>query len=390
MNTDQNIEKLIQKRFNRNISSKEEEILHQWISESGENLKLYKKMLKHHVYLRDSHLIDQINERKAWSYIDSNITSSRKAKIRYLNIIRYAAAILLPLIMVGAIYYYTMKDDEYKEAFAYIETIQPGTDKAILNLSNGEEIMLENKKADRILFESKNIRIKDSSNMIVYKSKASISSLEQRDRIHVPIGGKYMAKLSDGTKVWLNSDTDFEFAINFTGSNRLVKLSGEAYFEVAEHKSKPFIVRTNGVDITVLGTSFNVSAYKNEKITTTLLEGKVKVSSAIEQEFMEPGDQIDYYQNKLTKKKVDAKSFAEWKDGIFRFKDIRLQDLTKKLSRWYNIDFFFDNDQLKELRFNGKVDKSKPLSEILNILKETNHITYKKSENAILIKQSKK
>jgi ferric-dicitrate binding protein FerR (iron transport regulator) len=380
--------KLIISDFINKISLENEKLLKDWINESQENKLTYKETIKLLIHAKDTELVKEIDEVKAWAIINRN-TTSKKQKIFRLNFYKYAAAILIPVLLSGMIYYLTFykSNNDYQKAFALLENMKPGTQKAILTLSDGQKLFLENRKQNKVLLKNDFREIKDSSNILVYKSIIKSQNLEKMNNVYVPRGGEYKVILSDGTKVWLNSDTKFEFPMMFVGNKRVVALKGEAFFEVAKDKTKPFIVKTKGVDVEVLGTSFNISAYeKDDNIRTTLVEGSVKVISSTEEMLLTPGFQSEYSENKLVMKEIDTDLYTTWKDGVFKFENIRLHDLTTKLGRWYNVDFFFDNDKLKELKFNGAVKRDKPLSVILNILRETNYIDYDVNTNTILIK----
>ena len=383
---------LIIEQFNNTISVADNAILQNWVSGSQENKQTYQKYIKALVLATDLELSKQIDKDKAWSIINSH-TSHRNHKKLILNrILRYAAAILLPVIVGGLVYYFIQfneKNVPIDDTYAQLEAIKPGTKKAVLTLGDGQTILLENKVQNKVLLKSRMLEIKDSSNIIVYKSKSQELGLKNHS-VYVPKGGEYKVILSDGTNVWLNSDTKFDFPIKFSGSERIVSLqSGEAYFEVVENKLRPFIVKTDGMDVKVLGTSFNISAYKNDgQITTTLIEGQVKVISPPEEMVLHPGYQSQFSPDGMVLKKVDPELYIQWKEGLFRFENISLYDLTKRLGRWYSVDFFFDEDFLKEIKFNGAVRKDKPLSSILTILKETNHIAYEVNGDSITIKKN--
>jgi len=174
----------------------------------------------------------------------------------------------------------------------------------------------------------------------------------------------------------------------------VVELDGEAYFEVSKNKNKPFIVRTRGVDVEVLGTSFNVNSYKESlDIVTTLLEGKVKVSAQTGREckslYLTPGMQSVF--NKTTrktelKKHVDTEIFTAWKRGYFMYEDVRLEDMMVDFSRWYNLEVFYEDQECKDLRFTGEFKRYGDFEYILNFLKLTKRVYIRKNGNVIYIK----
>ncbi len=383
---------LVIEQFNNTISAADNAILENWVSESQENKQTYQKYIKALVLATDLELSKQIDKDKAWSIINSHTSHKKPKKLGFRRMLRYAAAIILPIIVGGLVYYFIQvneKNEPIDDTYAQLEAIKPGTKKAVLTLSDGKTILLEDKVQNKVLLNNKMLEIKDSSNIIVYRSKSQDLELKNHS-VYVPKGGEYKVILSDGTNVWLNSDTKFDFPIKFAGNERIVSLqSGEAYFKVVENKLRPFIVKADGMDVKVLGTSFNISAYENDgQITTTLIEGQVKVISPSEEMVLNPGYQSQFSPDGLVLKKVDPELYIQWKEGVFRFENISLYDLTKRLGRWYSVDFFFDEDFLKEIKFNGAVRKDKPLSSILTILKETNHIAYDVNGGTIVIKEN--
>ena len=381
---------LVIEKFNNTISAADNAILNKWISGSQRNKQMYTKYIRALVLAKDLKLSKQINKDKAWSVINSHTNHRKSGKLIFSRIIKYAAAILLPVIVGGLVYYFVQLNEKNKpvdDTYAQLEAIKPGTKKAVLTLGDGKTILLENNVQNKVLLDNKMLEIKDSSNIIVYRTKSQYLDLKNHS-VYVPKGGEYKVILSDGTNVWLNADTKFDFPIKFAGKERIVSLqNGEAYFEVVENKLRPFIVKANGMDVKVLGTSFNISAYENDgQVITTLIEGQVKVISPSEEMVLHPGYQSQFSRDGLVLKKVNPELYIQWKEGVFRFENISLYDLTKRLGRWYSVDFFFDEDFLKEIKFNGAVRKDKPLSSILTILKETNHIAYEVNGDTIVIK----
>ena len=380
---------LIINKLNNTLTEKDKVLLDEWVSGSSSNKELYYKYLKTFTLVNDIELIGHIDKNKAWMIVDERTNPKKPIVKMFRSVFRYAAILGIPLLLGSILLYFIFlnKPDHSTDTFAQLEEIRPGSKKAILTLSDGNTITLDNALQNKVLLKSDKVEIRDSSNAIVYRNISSNQILEN-NKVSVPIGGEYKVILSDGTKVWLNSDTEFEFPVRFIGENREVSLQGEAYFEVTEDESKPFIVKTDGIAIKVLGTSFNVSAYRDDdNITTTLVEGLVNVVSPNEEMVLRPGYQSRYIQNKLVLKKVDTDQFTLWKEGVFIFEDTTLRDLMKKLGRWYSVSFIFDNEQLKEMRFNGTVKKDKPLSAILNILQETNHLSFEVNNDRILIKE---
>jgi transmembrane sensor len=204
------------------------------------------------------------------------------------------------------------------------------------------------------------------------------------NKIETPIGGKYQINLPDGTKVWLNAASSLRYPVVFTGAERRVELTGEGYFEVSKDKNKRFIVSTEGQELSVFGTHFNINAYTDEPaIKTTLLEGSVKVSQTNRptpgqpalSRFLNPGQQSILNAKTFEVKKVDTESAVDWKNGRFIFNNEDIQSAMRKLSRWYNIKVSYEGD-FKDINFGGSFSRSNHLADIIKILEATNEFKF--------------
>ena len=187
--------------------------------------------------------------------------------------------------------------------------------------------------------------------------------------INVPYGGTYTVELCDGTKVYLNSGTTLEFPSRFDGKVRSVILKGEAYFDVARNVSKPFVVEVDEMKVKVLGTSFNVKSYVDEPgVYTTLVEGSVAIlRDGQPEKKIKPGEQA--YYNKgvgtLSIAEVDVNEFTSWKDGLFYFKDIALEEILRIVSRWYDLEVFYMNQGAKSVIYSGKLPMYSSVEDVL-------------------------
>lgn len=196
-------------------------------------------------------------------------------------------------------------------------------------------------------------------------------------QVNVPFGKTAVLLLTDGTKVWLNADTKLEYDVNFVGDQRLVKLVGEAYFEVMHDKGKSFIVESHGQQVKVLGTHFNVKAYKDSKTITTLLEGKVEVSSPRHKKVLMPGEcsVLGASYATMTKGSADLNEVSAWRKQEFAFYDASLGDIAEELSRWYGVEVKVIG-RSGIASFTGLISRQKSLEEVLEILKRTGQIKY--------------
>ncbi|MFV0378087.1 MAG: FecR family protein [Mangrovibacterium sp.] len=193
----------------------------------------------------------------------------------------------------------------------------------------------------------------------------------------VPRGEKSMLNLPDGSKIWVNAESAISYPSNFLDDNRIVKLVGEAYFEVAKQKGQGFIVRTDDYDVHVLGTKFNVTAYKDlGKTETSLIEGKIEIEKGNDVLQVVPGEVITYKNNLFQKKKSNTVSMSKWKDNVFDFDQITLSELVVRLERWYNVEIDIKDQQLKSIVFSGIFKNEETIDEVLNTFQFTMPISY--------------
>lgn len=299
--------------------------------------------------------------------------SASKKKFHFM---KYAAAAILVGVLSAT---YLFKDIIFNKQAQTIPIIvkqdkkqlEPGTDKATLTLGNGSQIILANGST------LKTQNAKSNGKGIVYEAGDIKSDEVVYNYLTIPRGGKFFIKLSDGTQVWLNSETKLKFPVAFIeGQTRQVELIyGEAYFAVSpstKHKGAHFKVISKKQQIDVIGTEFNIKAYKDEtNIYTTLVEGKVDVNIENKKLRLVPNQQLnlDLATNSSFVKNIDVFNEISWKEGVFSFEKITLRDMTKVLSRWYDVDFTFKNKGVENEIFDGILRKTQTLDEILRSIK---------------------
>ena len=209
--------------------------------------------------------------------------------------------------------------------------------------------------------------------------------------IQVPRGGEYELILPDGTHVWLNSDSELSFPLQFDSTKREVSLSGEAYFDVTKDPQKPFTVKlTGGIEVKVLGTQFNVQAYPDEKtIETTLCEGSVNVSDGTKETTLTPSLQAVYSKTdkSITTRKVDIRLYTSWKKGLFVFENKPLEEIMTTLSRWYNINVFYTNQTVKTYHFTGDLERYGDFRKALGMIEKATSIRFVINGNNIMVEE---
>ncbi len=251
-------------------------------------------------------------------------------------------------------------------------SIQMAQGNARLILSTGKEIALTDTL--QLVREEPSVDIQVSARGLLYNKGEAGSTKDVYNKLLVPRGGEYKIQLADGTNVWLNSQSELRYPVQFSGEQRVVYLKGEGYFEVAPDREKPFIVNTGeGVNVKVLGTKFNVSAYAEDvDVTTTLLEGRVEVAMPEAVVQIAPDEQIVFnkLENTFSQRRVDASAYAAWKDGAFIFEDQTLEQIMERLKRWYEMEVFYTHDEIKKYRFTGDLKKYENFKKAVRMIEE--------------------
>ena len=321
-----------------------------------------------------------------YSQADKQDTVKRFPIVRWLTGI--AAALIF--IVTASIYFVmdrTVKQNTVSERWnAAAKQIHPGAQRAILKLGNGSVVEL-NHTTGETLVATKHVKaVKTQNGEVVYNTVSSApgssnSQPVEYNTLITPRGGEYQLILADGTHVWLNSASSLSYPVEFNGNKREVKLNGEAYFEVAKDKTKPFIVSTNNMEVQVLGTHFNISSYNDDtKHVTTLLEGAVQIKKNKQIELLKPGQQAvtSNTSDLIDVSEANIRTAMAWKNGYFIFNDEDLLDVMKKIGRWYDVDVSYQG-QIRDKRIGGTFKKSKSIKALLQHLEKIsgNHFDIK-------------
>jgi transmembrane sensor len=260
--------------------------------------------------------------------------------------------------------------------------IPSGGNRAMLTLSNGQKIDLTHAANGSVAVQQGTRVLKNRAGLLVYDDSAGPGAKgEARENtVTTPVGGTWQLCLPDGTRVWLNNSSSLTYPSHFRGqSERMVTLTGEAYFEVAKDKRHPFIVQSGGQEVKVLGTHFDINAFADEHVVrTTLLEGLVTVSAADKKltQKLFPGSQSLLQGGSLKLTRANIEQVVAWKNGYFRFDNTPIEQVMRELARWYDIDVRFDGPLPTE-KLNGRISRSKNISKVLNALAATKTVHFK-------------
>ncbi|MDR6784856.1 transmembrane sensor [Pedobacter africanus] len=313
-----------------------------------------------------------------------------KPQKRHINLWPSIAAVLA-LIAIG-IYFFKYRSNESPEqlqqSLAIVADIIPGKTGATLTLANGKKIRLADAANGQIASEAGIIVRKTTEGQLVYEMTANDqagTSTAKTNTLSTAKGETYMVTLPDKSRVWMNAASSLTYAAGLTGQERRVKLEGEAYFEVAKDKAHPFIVESRGQKIEVLGTHFNVNAYADEeKVTTTLLEGSVKVSGKAGSKILKPGHQSKLNENTISLTQVDTELATAWKNNKFLFENDDIRYIMRMIERWYDVEVIYTGEIPTE-RFGGGVSRFNNVSQVLKILESTGGAHFKIEGRKILV-----
>lgn len=356
----------------------------EWMKDS-EHVMLLKEFAT--VYQQRMNIDFNRDKKEEFARLENTI-QERKSRRMTLRWSVAASVILLVGLFVGrAVDEWRNLDRE--RMLAETGRIVPGV-KAELILSTGERVCLVQRS--EFIEGMKECGIRNDSLAGLNYVGAKIQGEEiVYNTMQIPVGGFYQLKLADGTKVWLNSLTQLRFPVTFTGEERKVYLTGEAYFEVARDSVHPFIVATDeGMEIKVYGTEFNVDTYRKGTVRTTLVHGKVgiRVSATGEEVRLSP-NQVALF-TKATQsvevENVDPYGAIAWKDGKFVFEEEPIEEIMERLSRWYDVKVFYANERIKKHTFTGIITRFADISDVLHLMEETAAVEFRVQGNIVTVK----
>ena len=264
------------------------------------------------------------------------------------------------------------------------EVICPGQSCAVITLADGKQVSLEENIQE--LEESDGTILRSESGTLVYKANLYNETAEvMYNTVTIPRGGEYCLELADGTKVWLNAETELRFPVNFSDKTRDVYLKGEAYFEVSKNKEKPFLVQVDDMSVKVYGTEFNVNTYN--KIETVLVTGSVGMNQGGKEVLLKPNQKgvFDQVSGKITVADVDVLAYVSWKNGDFIFRNESLNSIMDKLSRWYGLEVLYQDAGLQDVRLSGNLKRYKDVRELFVSFEKISDARFKVQGNKVIV-----
>lgn len=368
------------------LTDKEKDELDDWLTERDENIELFGELTDEkniEAALKDR---SSYNSEAAIAKLKEKILhekpTARRGKVWIMYAVAAAVSILLILFIV-------LNNNERPAPGMDIvarQDINPGTDKAILTIGSGKQIVLDSTVNEHIgVMNGNGLQVSDSGSMLHYAGTPAISEWHT---LATPKGGQYRLQLADGTLVWLNAESSIHFPTAFTGKERKVEVTGEVYFEVAKNPSKQFIVTAGVAKTAVIGTHFNIEAYSQDtSLTITLAEGKISVTDTLNNKTLtlKPGDQAGRRSASFTiRNNADLEQVLAWKNGWFNFKEAPIQDIMQQVARWYNVEVEYKGNI--NYHFNADIERNVSVSKLLGLLEKTGRVHFDIKNNTIIVK----
>ena len=369
------IRRLIQLDLVGGLSPEEKGKLEDWINESEEHRLLFCK-IKKQLSINEIRNYLQTDVEDAWKKVREKTFGAPAVRPRrVLKWLKYAA-VVIPVSLSLSLWYAWKEKMENKQAT--VACLSP-----VLTLDNGEKYQLDPEEQTEIYVDEE-VKAYQAGGGLIYDTTARQEE-NKYNRIEVPRGSEYWIVLPDGTRVWLNAATELKYPVAFHAKERRVYLKGEAYFEVAPDKNRPFYVETEEVKIRVLGTVFDVNTHYTRGVRTVLVEGAVALDQ--KEIRMKPGELADFDRTttEVTLKEVDVTSYISWKEGYFVFEDEPLEEIMHTLSLWYDKEFLFVGKRSRTLHFSGHIKRYERIETILSAITDVTGVEFRMNGQIILI-----
>jgi transmembrane sensor len=371
------------------LHGSELQLLEQWIEQNPGKLdecNAYIEQVKKYYWL---YLSEPVKVPSA--FVDELLQKQEpknKARKLALRMLPYAATLLI--LAAFAWYLFQLSSDTETSVIQTETRAVERHNKAVLVLSDGKSLVLDNTESNEMLDES-GVRITNQAGEILrYEQESEISDSPRMNRLIVPAGARYQLQLADGTRVWMNAQSELEYPVTFSSALRRVKLVGEAYFEVLANPAAPFIIEANGYEVLVLGTAFNISAYNDDTfMQATLVSGALEMSNREGTAYtLNPGQMamIDHQSQKFEINYVDTRLFTSWKEGVLHFNKISLKDLATRLERWYDVDISFKNQKAADFLFSGAMENSRDIRFLLDLIGRAANVEFEINDKEIVVK----
>ncbi len=364
------------------ITESELEELNKWVEATEEHRELFQQIITSVSYQNKETVYRRFDPYYDFERLRGAIRERKRSMWKY---IAAAAVIVLPLLVTLLLQ--LEQEGIFPEERMREISLLPGKSMATLTLSDGSSKLLSPENFD-LMDGSK--RIVNDPGGLSYQVEDTSECMETAyNEITVPRGGEYKVTLDDGTRIWVNSESYIRFPVVFHGDERRIWVSGEVFLEVTKDSERPFVVNTEKLDIKVLGTQFNVRAYPDEKcIQTTLVEGRVQVDNSLGKvAVLAPSEQLLYnaQNGKHEVREVDTELYVSWKDGVYVFVSQRLEDIMLLISKWYDVDVFYQNSTVKDIIFSGRLKRYENAETLLKVFERLGGVRFSIQGKTVIV-----
>lgn len=355
--------------------------LNVWLEESDSHKALFARIQDEKMQYEDIQKILSYDAGGAWQVVQQKAAWRRRKRLTRV----YRVAVSVVIIFGVAIAFLLREEATTVVPVVKVEEITPGRSMAKLTVASGDVYHLDSlHQVDLITSLAEN---NGKEVVFIDRQLEEGASEIKYNKVEIPRGGEYQIVLGDGTRVYLNAQTELRFPESFASSEqRLVYLSGEAYFEVTKNPSKPFVVQCKDYAVKVLGTSFNVNSYEGDETSkTTLATGKVEIDMDGKQTILNPGQQAIIKNGEVNVKEVDVEVYTTWMFDNFRFQSESIQEIMTKLFRWYAIDVFYMNESVRNYHFTGYLPRYAKIADVLELLSLTTNIKFDVEGKTVIV-----
>ncbi len=371
---------IIEKSLEGSLSRQEEERLQAWLAMSAEHVRFYERVKAEGMPDADY---------PAWREEFVRDLEARQRRRRIFRWRMWGSVAAVLALGIGMACWWWMKRDEVPQEAVYVAYQEPDRSKVHLVTATGEVLDLS-ATASLDTLEIDGQAVIRNATGLVYAPQDSCAddSCRRMNEVYVPRGAEFNLVLSDGSHVWLNSDSRLRYPSVFRGDVREVEVSGEVFFEVARDERSPFVVKVEGLEVVVLGTKFNVNTRVAERIQTTLVEGQVAVNLPAGQSVvLEPGEMAsaNVVSGEVRSEQVNVQKYVAWRYGRFCFEEATMEEIMRELALWYDVEVEYRNGALKSERFTGSLPRSESIMEILKKIEQTTYVHFHVAGNRIII-----
>jgi len=375
--------------FSGELDEAEEVLVGEWVVASEENRQAYEALMYDYLRVRWAQENESIREEWAREIIFSSLKKKKRRGWFY-----YGVAASVAVLLSVAVFLLVREEKQVVPERVSVAKVEPVRTRAMLVLSSGEQVLLTG--VNREIQEQNGYTLKvDSISGVRYDSLAGEQKTEQMyNKIVVPWGGEYFLTLSDGTKVWLDADSELEYPVAFSSDSREVKLKGEAYFSVAKDEARSFVVKVDDYSLRVYGTEFNVNAYNVREIQTVLVRGTIGIRAniSVSERMMKPNElavaNVETGQCEI--REVDIYPYIAWRCQDIVFENERLESIMDKVARWYDVTVFFQNEVLKDLRFDCNMRRYTDIEEFLFFMEKTSDARFVLNGRTVVVSEKNK